>query len=407
MLQARGAGAQTNTAEIAGLVHDAQGARLAGAMVTAEHLQTGARVQAVTDAEGRYRLRSLRVGAHTVTVELAGFTRTRRADIVAALGDRLQLDFVLELAGLNESVSVSGNAQLLQVTSAEISDVVSNEQILRMPLNARDVIGLSLLSDAVVLPPGGTRGEALQQAGPLPNVGGQRSGHNIYLLDGVKVTDELFNNLVINPPPESVQEFKIQKSQYAAEFGGKASALINVATRAGTNALRGSAFEFLRHEQFDARGYFDPEDQPVPRLRQHQFGAAFGGPLVRDRSFFFASYEGQRLRREQTRTFSVPSEVRPAWRPGKPSDRSAIGLTRSPRRSCSTCRCPIARASSRTWWRARSSAAIATRGACGSITSSPRPGRCSGDSAASTPTRCSPSGRAHCRRRWFPASDAA
>ncbi len=141
MLQARGAGAQTNTAEIAGLVHDAQGARLAGAMVTAEHLQTGARVQAVTDAEGRYRLRSLRVGAHTVTVELAGFTRTRRADIVAALGDRLQLDFVLELAGLNESVSVSGNAQLLQVTSAEISDVVSNEQILRMPLNARDVIG--------------------------------------------------------------------------------------------------------------------------------------------------------------------------------------------------------------------------------------------------------------------------
>ncbi len=160
----------------------------------------------------------------------------------------------------------------------------------------------------MVLPPGGTRGEALQQAGPLPNVGGQRSGHNIYLLDGVKVTDELFNNLVINPPPESVQEFKIQKSQYAAEFGGKASALINVATRAGTNALRGSAFEFLRHEQFDARGYFDPEDQPVPRLRQHQFGAALGGPLVRDRSFFFASYEGQRLRREQTRTFSVPSE---------------------------------------------------------------------------------------------------
>ena len=109
MLQARGAGAQTNTAEIAGLVHDAQGA----------------------------------LGAHTVTAVLAGFTRTRRADIVAALRDRLQLDFLLELAGLNESASVFGNAQLLQVTSAEISDVVSNEPVLRMPLNARDVIGLS------------------------------------------------------------------------------------------------------------------------------------------------------------------------------------------------------------------------------------------------------------------------
>ena len=290
------------------MVRDAQGARLAGAMVTAEHVESGTRVRAFTDAEGGYRLRSLRVGTHALTVELPGFTRAQRRDVVAALGDRLQLDFVLEIGGVTESISVSGSAPLLQVTSAEISDVVSNEQILRMPLNARDVLALSLLSDAVVVPPGGTRGEALQQAGPLPNVGGQRSGHNIYLLDGVKVTDELFNNLVINPPPESVQEFKIQKSQYAAEFGGKASALINVATKAGTNTWHGTAFEFIRNERFDARGYFDPEDQPVPLLRQHQFGATLGGPLVRDRSFFFASYEGQSLRREQTRTFSVPSE---------------------------------------------------------------------------------------------------
>ena len=130
-----------------------------------------------------------------------------------------------------------------------------------------------------MIPPGGTRGDALQQAGPLPNVGGQRSGHNIYLLDGFKVTDELFNNLVINPSVDSIQEFKIQKSQYPAEFGGKASALINVATRAGTNAFRGSVFEFLRHDVFDAHNYFDPRDQPVPPLRQHQFGGALGGPL--------------------------------------------------------------------------------------------------------------------------------
>ena len=96
---------------------------------------------------------------------------------------------------------------------------------------------MAQLSDAVVIPPGGTRGEALQQAGPLPNVGGQRSGHNIYLLDGTKVTDELFNNLVINPSVDSIEEFKIQKSMYAAEFGGKASALINVVTRGGLERL--------------------------------------------------------------------------------------------------------------------------------------------------------------------------
>ena len=126
---------------------------------------------------------------------------------------------------------------LLQTTNAEISDVIENREVVQLPLNGRNFLTLAQLSDAVVIPPGGTRGEALQQAGPLPNVGGQRSGHNIYLLDGVKVTDELFNNLVINPSVDSIQEFKIQKSQYPAEFGGKASALINVATRAGTNAL--------------------------------------------------------------------------------------------------------------------------------------------------------------------------
>ena len=117
---------------------------------------------------------------------------------------------------------------------------------MQLPLNGRNFLALAQLSDAVVIPPGGTRGDALQQAGPLPNVGGQRSGHNIYLLDGVKVTDELFNNLVINPSVDSIQEFKIQKSMYPAEFGGKASALINVATRAGANAFRGSAVRVPR-----------------------------------------------------------------------------------------------------------------------------------------------------------------
>jgi hypothetical protein len=174
-------------------------------------------------------------------------------------------------------------------------------------VTATGFLALAQFSDAVVIPPGGTRGDSLQQAGPLPNVGGQRSGHTIYLLDGAKVTDELFNNLVINPSVDSIQEFKIQKSQYPAEFGGKASALINVATRAGANTVRGSLFEFFRHDQLDAYNFFDPKDQPVPPLQQNQFGGTIGGPVVRDRSFFFFSYEGQRIERSLTRTFSVPT----------------------------------------------------------------------------------------------------
>ena len=158
-----------------------------------------------------------------------------------------------------------------------------------------------------MIPPSGTRGAALQQAGPLPNVGGQRAGHNIYLLDGVKITDELFNNLVINPSVDSISEVKIQKSMYPPEFGGKASALINVATKSGYNAFSGSAFAFLRDERFDAHNYFDPPDEPVPPLDQGQFGGTAGGPIVRDRTFFFVSFEGQRTDRSLTRTFSVPS----------------------------------------------------------------------------------------------------
>jgi hypothetical protein len=300
-------GAQANTGEITGTVRDADGGVLPGATIVAEQTETGARVQHLTDARGRYFLPALRVGTYVITAELAGFRRVLRDRIVLQLGQTLTLDFVLDVAGLKEEVRVSADAPLLQAANAEISDVIGNREVVQLPLNGRSFIALSQLSDAVVIPPGGTRGDALQQTGPLPNVGGQRSGHNIYLLDGFKVTDELFNNLVVSPSLEAVQEFKIQKSQYPAEFGGKASALINVATRAGTNAWRGSLFEYFRDDAFDARNYFDSRDQPVPPLRQDQFGGAIGGPLVRGRTFVFGSYEGQRMRRALTRTFSVPT----------------------------------------------------------------------------------------------------
>src|SRR3989338_5112692 len=303
------AAAQTNTAEIGGVVRDASGGVLPGASVTATHADSGATLERVTDTEGRFYLPALRIGAWDLAVALPGFSTQTQKGVVLEIGRSLNLEFTLSVQGLEEQVVVQSVIPVLQTTSSEISDVIENRQVVQIPLNGRNFIALAQLSDAVVIPPGGTRGEALQQAGPLPNVGGQRSGHNIYLLDGTKVTDELFNNLVINPSVDSIQEVKIQKSMYPAEFGGKASALINVATRAGSNVVRGSAFEFHRHDMFDAPNYFDPPNQPKPPLRQNQFGGVLGGPLVRDRSFFFASYEGQRVRRSLTRTFSVPSQA--------------------------------------------------------------------------------------------------
>jgi Carboxypeptidase regulatory-like domain len=194
---------QTNTGEISGVVRDAQGGVLPGATIQAEHVESGTRTERVTDEHGRYLLPSLRIGVYVVSVELVGFRRLVRDRVAVRLGQTLALDLTLEVGGLTEEVRVTAETPLLQTTNAEISDVIVNTQVVQIPLNGRNFLALAQLSDAVVLPPGGTRGDALQQAGPLPNVGGQRSGHNIYLLDGVKVTDELFNNLVINPSPST------------------------------------------------------------------------------------------------------------------------------------------------------------------------------------------------------------
>lgn len=304
--QAPVAAAQANSGEIAGVVRDASGGVLPGATVTARHRATAATVARVTDGAGRFFLPALQIGEWDVSASLAGFaSQTRRIDI--EIGRTVALDFALGIEGLAEQITVEIRPALLQTTTAEISDVIENREVVQIPLNGRHFLALAQLSDGVIIPPGGTRGDALQQAGPLPNVGGQRSGHNIYLLDGAKITDELFNNLVISPSIDSIQEFKIQKSMYPAEFGGKASALINVATRAGGNVFRGSGFEFHRNDRFDSPHAFHPAGAPIPLLRQHQFGGSAGGPIAVNRAFFFGSYEGTRLRRSLTRAFSVPT----------------------------------------------------------------------------------------------------
>jgi len=298
---------QTNTAEIHGIVRDPLGGLLPGAAVVAIHVASRMRVERISDANGRFFLPALPVGAYEITVTLDGFKAVTRSDVVLQVGQRLDLPITLPIGNRSESVTVTGLTPLLQTTGAEISDVIDNRQVAQLPLNGRQFLQLAQLSDGVVVPPGGTRGAALEQAGALPAVLGQRSGHNIYLLDGVKVTDEFFNNLVVNPSVDAIQEFKIQKTLYPAEFGGKASALINVVTKSGSNAFRGSAVEFGRSDTFDARNYFADPSGPVPPLRQHQFGGTLGGPVRRDRTFFFANYEGQRVHRSSTQTFSVPT----------------------------------------------------------------------------------------------------
>ena len=168
------------------------------------------------------------------------------------------------------------------------------------------------MSAGVVSPPGGTRGDSLQQTGKLINILGQRTGHNLFLLDGVSVTDEYFNNVVLNPPPEAIQEFNIAKTNYSAEFGGKSGGVVNVITRSGTNRFHGTLYEFLRNDLFDAKNFFSPVNLPTAPFQENQFGGTLGGPVVHDKTFFFVDYDGVQIRKSLSQLFSVPTAAQRA-----------------------------------------------------------------------------------------------
>ena len=302
-----------NTGEVSGSVQDALGAALPGATVVAEQSQTGQKFATKSNGSGRYLLPQLPIGVYSLRVSAPNFKDTVLSNVEVHVGEALRYDFTVQIGPANETVVVEANTGDVQPESAEIKDVIQNRQIISMPLKSRQFLDLAMLSEGVVRPPGGTRGDAMQQAGTLVNVLGQRSGHNLYLIDGATVTDEHFNNMVVTPSIEAISEFNIQKTSYAPEFGGKSGAVVNVVTKSGTNDLHGSLFEFVRNDVFDAKNFFDSPTAPIPPFRQNQFGGSLGGPVARNRTFFFLSYEGQRIRKSLTSTFSVPT---PAMRTG-------------------------------------------------------------------------------------------
>ncbi|HSP68476.1 MAG TPA: TonB-dependent receptor [Bryobacteraceae bacterium] len=298
-----------NTGEIAGSVRDALGGALPGASVVAELARTGQTFTTISNSAGQYLLAQLPIGEYSVKVNAPNFKQAVLSNVEVHVGDTVRYDFTVQIGNANETVVVEANAGDVQPESAEIKDVILSRQIVSMPLKSRQFLDLAMLSEGVVRPPGGTRGDAMQQAGTLVNVLGQRSGHNLYLIDGATVTDEHFNNMVVAPSIESISEFNIQKTSYAPEFGGKSGAVINVVSKSGSNTLHGSLFEFVRNDVFDAKNYFDSQTAPIPPFRQNQFGGGLGGPVIRNRTFFFVTYEGQRVRKSLTNTFSVPTDA--------------------------------------------------------------------------------------------------
>ena len=299
--------AQMNTGEIDGIVRDATGAVVAGAGLTAVESGTQLKYTTKTNPSGEYLLAQLPVGQYTLTVNLQGFRPVTQSNIELHAGDRLRQAFTLQVGEQSEAVTVSATAGLLQVESAAIKDTIEQQQVIDLPLKSREFIDLVALTPGVTTAPAGTRGSALQQTGTTYGILGQRGGHNLYLVDGVSVTDEAFNNLVLSPSVDDVQEVTINQTSYDAEFGGKSGGIINVITKSGTNRFHGSLFEFVRNDIFDAENYFVSPGQAKPPFKQNQFGGSFGGPIQHDKTFFFADYEGERVRKSLTDQFTVPT----------------------------------------------------------------------------------------------------
>jgi len=300
------AGAQTS-ATLAGRVTDTSGAVLPGVTVTALHLDRNISRTGITDRDGRYVLAALPVGSFEVRAELSGFRPVLRSGVTLTVGEAAALDFTLELGGVVETVAVVGVAPSVNTRTGELSYLVDSSAIEQLPLNGRNYTDLAFLQPGVTPYPFRDGGSVVAH-GLGMSVNGQDPRANVYLLDGT-----LLNDMTNGPAgsaagtalgTETVQEFRVETNAYGAEFGRMSGGQINVITKSGSNTLRGSAYEFHRNDALDAKNYFDTTGKPS--FTRNQFGATAGGPVRKDRLFYFAGYEGLREDLGRTITSAVP-----------------------------------------------------------------------------------------------------
>ncbi len=311
VLAAGAANAQRITASLLGDVTDKTGASVGGAKVVAKNVDTNTERSAETDERGSYRMDFVPTGRYDVSVEHSGFRRAAFRGVVLQVDQTVRIDAKLEVGEVVQEVSVEASVPLVQTDSSSISSVIERRQVQDLPLNGRQFLQLALLvPGAVPAPPGGRQATERGTIGSAININGNREGSNLFLIDGTLNTDPNFNTFVISPNVDSIQEFRVETNSYSPEFGQQAGGQINLITRGGSNAFHGSAFEFLRNSALDAKNLFDrPAPNKIPPFRQNQFGATLGGRVLRDRTFFFTSYEGLRVVRAQTALASVPQDA--------------------------------------------------------------------------------------------------
>ncbi|HYG80563.1 MAG TPA: carboxypeptidase-like regulatory domain-containing protein, partial [Pyrinomonadaceae bacterium] len=299
------ASAQTHRGSVLGTVYDPNRAVVANAEVRLTNAGTNETRTATTDGEGQYAVSSLPPGVYRLEVSSSGFTPFARDEIVLKVNQELRYDVSLAVSGATGVYMVVASPDELKRDSASLGAVIENRQVEGLPLDGRNFYELSLLVPGAAPPAQGSAGSV--RGDFAFSVNGAREDSNNFLLDGVYNVDPKLNTFGVRPPVDAIREFETLTSTYDASFGRSGGAQVNVVLKSGTNEFHGSLYEFHRNGRLDARNFFAPAGEPAPKYIRNQFGFSAGGPVRRDRTFFFADYEGTRSREGLTRVANVPT----------------------------------------------------------------------------------------------------
>jgi hypothetical protein len=311
-LAALPASAQITTGTILGTVHDAQGAVIPNVGITARHLGTGVSRTATTSDLGDYRIASMPVGSYEVTASVAGFRTEVRSGIELTVGADLTLNFALAVGVVSEKVEVNGQAPLVDTADSTMSQLVDERTVRELPLNGRDWLQLATLQAGVAaITTERVAGQSRVQVGngTAITISGARTSENNYRWNGITINDYANNSpgsgLGYNMGVDSVQEFSVLTNTPPAEYGRTSGGVVNAVMKSGTNQIHGTGFEFIRNSDVDSRNFYDLVS--APPFRRNQFGGSVGGPIKKQKTFFFANYEGLRQYLSQSLNAVVPS----------------------------------------------------------------------------------------------------
>ncbi len=306
--------AQVDEGAITGTVMDTTGAVVPGATVTLLNVDQGISLETKTTGSGAYTFSPVRIGHYTITATAQNFAKTTQTNLTVNVAQTLQVNLQMKLGAATETVEVNTAPPLLQTEEASTGQVISQQQVNSLPLNGRNFTFLAQLGAGMQTPQADTRGNAASGAF---SANGLRPAQNNYLLDGIDNNSNAVDflngtNFVILPPLDAIQEFKVQTGNYSAELGRSAGAVLNATIKSGTNSIHGAAWEFFRNNVLDARDWFE-KNTPNPitsELRLNQFGASIGGPIVKNKLFYFGDYEGyRRVQGNTSGSLTVPNAI--------------------------------------------------------------------------------------------------